>query len=285
MADKNDRVQRGSKQINHLGTALYFGLRSLDPLLQYSILKNDVGSSLIHRLGGTTLPRGPPLVTNTPLDHVVGLSPYRSILLAMNVLGVLKQNYWLLAIGQEEVPPAAGIAIGVTNLIINGISSLLFVCSQTSASVNGEHFPQSPLIFGSTIFALGIFLEWFSEVQRASWKKDPANKGKVYDRGLFGLSRHVNYFGFALWRAGYACAAGGWLWGATLACLFTFDFTQNAIPMHEKYMREKVSPHPNARVAFVGVKEASTDFCCSTVNSTSSTSRRCRTNSSRLCGS
>ena len=239
-APQKDLIQRGKKSNNVLGTTAFFGLRAADPFLQYQILGNDLGTSLIQRLGGTTLPRGPPLVTNTPLDSVVGLSPYRSILFAMSVGSMLKQNFHLLTIMQEEVSPGAGAVIGLFNAVANSLNSLFFVCSQTSASVNGEHFPQTPLIVGASMFTVGLFLELFSEVQRAAFKKDAANKGKVYQGGLFGLSRHINYFGYTMWRTGYALAAGGWVWAGVVGAISTYDFTQRGIPLLQEYLEKRV---------------------------------------------
>lgn len=191
-------------------------------------------------------------MTNTPLDAAVGLSPYRSILLAMSATCMAKQNFTLLATQQEEMTPGFGAAVGVFNAVWNSVNSLLFVTSQTSASVNGEHFPQTPLIVGSALFATGIFVEAFSEVQRAVWKKDPANKGKVYDQGLFGLSRHVNYFGYTLWRTGYAMAAGGFTWAGVTAGFFTWTFLSSSIPELQGYLEKRVSAAgvPSSAVAF-----------------------------------
>ncbi|RMY68656.1 hypothetical protein D0864_11293 [Hortaea werneckii] len=215
-----DNVRRGVKQSNYLGTATFLGFRAADPFLQYGILSHGWANSLIQKAGGGVLPKGPPLITNTPFDSL-GLSPYRSILFAMSVGSMLKQNTHLLTVQQEEMPPAGGVVIGVLNAVLNSLNSVFFICSQTSASANGEHFPQTPLIVGSTLYAVGLFTEWFSEVQRAAFKRKPENKGKVYDGGLFGLSRHVNYLGYTMWRTGYAMAAGGWTWGATVAAIFT----------------------------------------------------------------
>merc|ERR1711939_296917 len=109
------------------------------------------------------------------------------------------------------MPPAGGVVIGALNAVLNSLNSVFFICSQTSASANGEHFPQTPLIVGSTLYAVG----------------------------LFGLSRHVNYLGYTMWRTGYAMAAGGWTWGATVAAIFTYDFTQRGIPVLQHYLEEK----------------------------------------------
>ena len=237
--EKMDLINRGQKGRNLPGTATFFGLRAADPFLQYQILRHDWGSSLISSLGGTTLPREPPIVTNTPFD-LIDLSPYRTVLLAMSVGSMLKQNFHLLTIMQEEIGPGAGAAVGAFNAVFNSINSLLFVCTQTSASVNGENYPQTPLIVGTSLYAVGISVELVSEIQRAAFKRDPANKGKVYEGGLFGLSRHINYFGYTLWRSGYALAAGGWVWAGAVAAWFAYDFTQRAIPLLQDYLEGRV---------------------------------------------
>ncbi len=240
--DQRDLIDRSVKRSTAAtpGVATFVGLRAADPFLQYQILRNDWGSSLINRVGGTTLPRGPPWVTNTFLDNVIGLSPYRTIMLSMAIGSMLKQSLVILTMTNEEMTPPASALVSAFNTVLNSANSLLFVCSETSASVNGEHFPQSPLIVGATLYVLGMSLELGSEIQRTAWKRDPANKGKVYEGGLFGLSRHINYFGYTLWRSGYALAAGGWVWGAATGAFFTYDFLTRGIPVLQGYMEEKV---------------------------------------------
>lgn len=236
---KNDLVQRGIKQGNALGTGLFVGLRTLDPVLQYGILAKGVGSRLIHMLGGETLAHGPPVITNTFLDRLA-LSPYRMIMLAMSAGSAIKQIYWLVGISQEEFPPVSAVEVSIFNTVFNSINTLMFTCNYTSASVNGEHFPQSPLIVGSALYALGVFTETFSEWQRKQFKQDPANKGKVYEGGLFSLARHINYAGYTLWRAGFAVAAGGWIWGAVTGSFFFWNFASSGIPELSLYCEERV---------------------------------------------
>ncbi|KXS94626.1 hypothetical protein AC578_2235 [Pseudocercospora eumusae] len=235
---ENGPIQRGNKQFDRLGTLAFVGSRLVDPFIQYQFLKNDWGRILIERLRGTTLSQGPPLITRTPLDRL-GLSPYRTIILAMSVGSMLKQNYWVTAINQERMLPSFGLQVGVFNFVADTLNTLFFVCAQTSASANGEHFPQTPLIAGSLLYGAGIFVEWLSEQQRHNWKKKEENRGQVYMGGLWSLSRHINYFGYTVWRAGYAIAAGGFIWGATVAALSAFQFTQNSIPELQRYMEYK----------------------------------------------
>jgi steroid 5-alpha reductase family enzyme len=69
---------------------------------------------------------------------------------------------------------------------------------------------------GITAWAIGIFFEAVGDWQLSYFKKNPANKGKVLDSGLWHLTRHPNYFGdFMVWWGLFLIAAdaGGW-WSA-----------------------------------------------------------------------
>ena len=69
---------------------------------------------------------------------------------------------------------------------------------------------------GITAWVIGIFFEAVGDWQLSYFKKDPANKGKVLDSGLWHLTRHPNYFGdFMVWWGLFLIAAdaGGW-WSA-----------------------------------------------------------------------
>jgi steroid 5-alpha reductase family enzyme len=48
---------------------------------------------------------------------------------------------------------------------------------------------------GALLAATGIFFEAVGDQQMAAFKADPANTGKVMDRGLWRYTRHPNYFG------------------------------------------------------------------------------------------
>ena len=224
----------------------------------------------IQKLGGEVLPQGPALFTNTPLDSLLGLSPYRSIIFGMSMGSMLKQNIHCAAMMNEQISPAFGLSIGTFNSFFNSLNSLFFVCAQTSASTNGEHFPQTPLIVGSSLYVIGMALEFGSEIQRHAFKKDKKNKGQVYEGGLFGLSRHINYFGYTLWRTGYALASGGWTWGAVTASWFVGDFTLRGIPVLQHYLEERVSRQ--SKLLYVLLLTV-----CSTVRSMSTTRPLCHT--------
>jgi len=53
---------------------------------------------------------------------------------------------------------------------------------------------------GVAIWGVGFIFETVGDWQMARFKKNPANKGQVLDRGLWRYTRHPNYFGdFCVW--------------------------------------------------------------------------------------
>jgi steroid 5-alpha reductase family enzyme len=64
------------------------------------------------------------------------------------------------------------------------------------------------VIAGALLFATGLFFETVGDLQLARFKADPANEGKVMDRGLWRYTRHPNYFGdFCVWWGLFLMAA------------------------------------------------------------------------------
>ena len=53
-------------------------------------------------------------------------------------------------------------------------------------------------IIGSVVWLAGALFEAVADGQLARFKRDPANRGLVMDRGLWRYSRHPNYFGEAV---------------------------------------------------------------------------------------
>ena len=69
---------------------------------------------------------------------------------------------------------------------------------------------------GVGIAAVALVFEAVADFQLGAFRADPANKGKVMDKGLWGLSRHPNYFGeAAMWWGffiiGFAASHMWWL--------------------------------------------------------------------------
>lgn len=69
-------------------------------------------------------------------------------------------------------------------------------------------------ILGALIWTVGFVFESVADWQLARFKADPANQGRVMDKGLWAWSRHPNYFGeFLIWWGFFVVALavpGGW---------------------------------------------------------------------------
>jgi steroid 5-alpha reductase family enzyme len=104
-------------------------------------------------------------------------------------------------------------------------------------------------VTGAALWLVGFYFEAAGDLQLARFKANPANKGKVMDRGVWSLTRHPNYFGDAAQWWGYyliAFSAGGWwtVFSPVLMTLFLLrvsgvtllEKTLKARPGYEEYV-------------------------------------------------
>jgi steroid 5-alpha reductase family enzyme len=64
---------------------------------------------------------------------------------------------------------------------------------------------------GGALWVVGAFFEAVGDAQMERFRRNPENKGKVIDRGLWRYTRHPNYFGDAcVWWGIYLIAAERW---------------------------------------------------------------------------
>jgi steroid 5-alpha reductase family enzyme len=97
---------------------------------------------------------------------------------------------------------------------------------------------------GVALAALGIFFETVGDWQLMRFKANPANSGKVMDKGLWRYTRHPNYFGDACvwWGLWLIAADTGWVGAASLPgpILITLLLTRwSGVPTVEGSMRRK----------------------------------------------
>ncbi len=97
-------------------------------------------------------------------------------------------------------------------------------------------------LIGVAVWLIGFIFESVGDAQLARFIKDPANKGKLMQRGLWRYTRHPNYFGeVAQWWGVWLIALSvpfGWL-GIIGPITITFlIFKVSGIPMLEKKMAE-----------------------------------------------
>ncbi|MBT8253386.1 MAG: DUF1295 domain-containing protein [Flavobacteriaceae bacterium] len=74
------------------------------------------------------------------------------------------------------------------------------------------------------VWVIGFVFEAVGDFQLSRFKRNPENKGKVLDKGLWKYTRHPNYFGDAAvwWSYGIFCAASGIYWPIVGSLLMTF---------------------------------------------------------------
>jgi len=132
--------------------------------------------------------------------------PWRSWLLAalVTVWGVrLSWHMHRRNAGHGEDPRYAEMLAGTTPLqrvlkvwVTQGAAVLLVGLPVTVASVTaGGWGPLVPV--GLALWLLGVSFEAVGDAQLARFKADPANRGRIMDRGLWSWTRHPNYFGDA----------------------------------------------------------------------------------------
>lgn len=97
-------------------------------------------------------------------------------------------------------------------------------------------------ILGLTIALFSTAAEAFADFQAQRWKRNPANKGKVLNIGLWRYSRHPNYFFESLVWCGFCLAAlplpYGWITVICPVLMLYFLLCVTGIPLSEKHSVE-----------------------------------------------
>ncbi len=77
---------------------------------------------------------------------------------------------------------------------------------------------------GAAIWLCGFSIEVAADAQKRAFKRDPSNKGRFIQTGLWAWSRHPNYFGEILLWVGVAVIAAstlsGWQWITLISPVF-----------------------------------------------------------------
>ncbi len=83
---------------------------------------------------------------------------------------------------------------------------------QLSASLGPTPRAFLPVLFtGVAVWVVGVLFEALGDHQLHRFKADPANAGRIMDRGLWAWTRHPNYFGdAAVWWGLWLITITGW---------------------------------------------------------------------------
>jgi steroid 5-alpha reductase family enzyme len=104
--------------------------------------------------------------------------------------------------------------------------------------------PFGPLdVAAVLVTGAAVALEAVADGQLRRFARDPANRGRVADRGVWRYSRHPNYLGeigfwWGMWLFGLA-AAPGWWWTVVGAIAMVLLFAFVSVPMMDRRSLER----------------------------------------------
>ena len=115
--------------------------------------------------------------------------------LAVRVLGHLGQEdgrYLKMRAEHGERMPAQMVYFYFIQAVVLTVLCLPLL----SSNPTGSSGPAQTIHWvGLGVVGLALLIEGVADAQLAAFKKDPTNRGKVCERGLWAWSRHPNYFG------------------------------------------------------------------------------------------
>lgn len=108
---------------------------------------------------------------------------------------------------------------------IQGLWVLLTAAAALAVITGGVRVPLGAVgIAGIALWAVGLLIEIVADLQKSRFKSNPHNKGKFINVGLWGWSRHPNYFGEIVLWTGMAIVAlpvlRGWQWATLISPVF-----------------------------------------------------------------
>ena len=102
-------------------------------------------------------------------------------------------------------------------LQVQALAAALLGLSMMLAAHNPAPFPRALDVAGIVVLMIAVVGEGIADEQLRRFKKNPANQGRICDAGLWGWSRHPNYFfewfGWVAYPLLAIDTSGGWYWG------------------------------------------------------------------------
>ncbi|KAJ7321596.1 hypothetical protein DFH08DRAFT_941873 [Mycena albidolilacea] len=182
---------RGNSETNVLGIATFALGRLSDAQLQYLLFTQGWAAKALAA------------VRLRASRHLISAGPGFA---GMYAVASLRHAYWVLFTSNYNLPPCVASQIFVYNCIGNIINTLVAVNMLALSSYSAAGHFMDCIAWqqwaGLGLFAVGIAMETLSEESRKRFKKDPKNKGKIGDMGLWSFLRHPNFLGYLMWRMG-----------------------------------------------------------------------------------
>jgi len=160
-----------------------------------------------------------------------------ALLVGMVAVGALRHAFWVQCINLNEWNWELTIIVAVGNNWIDFTHAKCLL--KRLAEFEGNDGGVGSLAWiGVVLFVIGGVLETHSERQRRKFKDDPSSKGRLYTEGLFAHARHINYFGYILWRTGLGFVSGP-PYTLSYGVYHAIDFYIRAIPLLQNHMQSK----------------------------------------------
>ena len=119
------------------------------------------------------------------------------------------------------------------------------VTAPTLAALAGDRRLGGLDVAGTAVALVGFLFEAIGDAQMAAFKRDPAHRGQVMDRGLWRFTRHPNYFGEAcfwwgIWLLALGACGAAAIWTAISPLLMTVLLLKvSGVAMLEKDIGER----------------------------------------------
>jgi len=144
-------------------------------------------------------------------------------------------RFWLISLA--VVFGLQGVLMWIVSLPVQ-----LAVASPTPAALGALD------VLGTVLVLIGLAFETVGDLQLARFKRDPANEGRVMNRGLWRYTRHPNYFGDTVVWWGLFCFAlttPSHAWTAVGPIVMTYLLTRlSGVPLLEKKLAKTRAGYP-----------------------------------------
>ncbi|WPP51937.1 DUF1295 domain-containing protein [Catalinimonas niigatensis] len=173
---------------------------------------------------------GQDILSGLGMEEVAGLRERKIIVFTFSWIVFLRMSFMMLYLLKRKIPWEESLSVPMAfALYYIGFSLLVLPTDQPVDYVD---------YFGIALFLVGSFTNTFSEFQRHLWKQRAENNGKLYTKGLFRYSMHINFFGDLLWVSAYAIITRNYYSVAILLLLFCM-FAFFNIPKLDHYLQSK----------------------------------------------
>jgi protein-S-isoprenylcysteine O-methyltransferase Ste14 len=153
----------------------------------------------------------------------------RSIIFGFSIIAFIRLGFMMFCLLKRKIPWEESISIPMAfALYYVGFSLFVLPTARPVDSID---------IIGVVIFITGSAINTMAEVLRKRWKEQPGNKDKIYTRGLFKWSMHINYFGDLLWVSAYAILTRN-IYSLTIPLFLFCFFAFYNIPKLDRYLSQ-----------------------------------------------